>query len=71
MIKLSESGILMNIFKNMANKSIFIYGSNSKISYLDELRSAGLIVIEISKSFHHPFLENPDEFYKKILDHIL
>jgi hypothetical protein len=50
MVEISESGVLMGRFKRMSNKSAFIHGSNSKISYLDELRGADIPVIEISKS---------------------
>ena len=66
MIDFSENGNLMKKFESVANKSVYIYGSKSTIPYLEKIESFKIPVIEITESWHHPFLEDPKEFCEKL-----
>lgn len=70
MIEYSKSWDLINLFISLHLPKIFIYGEESKIPYLTKLEDENIKTIKISTSWHHPFNQNPIEFYG-IIEHFI
>ncbi|HOT43351.1 MAG TPA: alpha/beta hydrolase [Spirochaetota bacterium] len=65
----SGSGVLLEKFRNISCKKVYIHGdNNSSMPVLRRLE--GIPVHSISKSGHFPMNDNPEEFYKYISDFI-
>lgn len=63
----SDSGELLNKFKGLACKKVYIHGDKNSylkiLSYLDEIP-----VVSIAHSGHFPMNDNPSDFYKYLAD---
>jgi pimeloyl-ACP methyl ester carboxylesterase len=66
----SGSGILLEKFKGLACKKIYVYGEAN--SYMKVLRMLdGIPTACISKSGHFPMNDNPVEFYNTVADFLI
>lgn len=69
LVEWSDSGILLDKFKNLNCKKSYFYGEeNNNMPVLKELNFISKYVI--SKSGHGMMTENPNEFYTKLADFI-
>lgn len=69
LVDYSDNGGLLQRFTQLEIPAVFIYGSENKgLSYLPHLRERGCEVVEIPKSDHFPFHDNPRDYYKAISD---
>ncbi len=70
LFKWSASGKLLNMFlKLKSEKSTFIEVNNSEMEVLKSLKSK-IRTIPISNSGHFMMLDNPQEFYQKLINFI-
>jgi len=66
----SESGILLEKFRGLACKKIYLYGEAN--SFMKVLRMLdGIPAVCISKSGHFPMNDNPMEFYNTLTDFLV
>jgi pimeloyl-ACP methyl ester carboxylesterase len=71
LVSYSEQGGLLKRFLDLKIPIQFIYGSqNRELPYLPVLKDAHCPINEIENSGHFPFYDNPQEFYKVIVDFI-
>ncbi len=69
LVEWSDSGKLLEKFKNLKIKKVYIYGDrNSGMKVLDDL--GDIKKIEISNSGHFVMNDNPEEFYTRLSDFI-
>jgi pimeloyl-ACP methyl ester carboxylesterase len=69
MVELSDNGDIMNKFLNLPCPKMFMYGEqNSKLSYLDDIKSKGVRLSEISECGHFPMYANPPMMWREISD---
>lgn len=69
-VEYSKNWNLLNIFISLSLPRLFVYGDKHNILYIPELEKNKIQVMKISKSWHHPFNENPKEFYGLIENYI-
>lgn len=62
---------LLEKYLNLEIISLFIYGENSSINYINFLQENWIKIAKIKNSWHHPFAENPDQFYMEITTFLL
>lgn len=70
MIEYSKNWNLLNAFFSLSLPRLFIYGDKHNMLYIPELEKNNIQVMKITKSWHHPFNENPKEFYGLIEKYI-
>lgn len=69
MVDLSDNTPLMDMFTGLPCPRAFIYGAqNSHLSYLGDLPSKGVDVIEIPQSGHFPMYSNPIALWTVMAD---
>lgn len=69
MVALSDEAALMEMFTNLTCPRCFIYGEqNSHLSYLGDLPSRGVEVIEVPHSGHFPMYSNPPALWGAMAD---
>ena len=69
LVDYSDNGGLLQRFTQLEIPAVFIYGSeNTGLSYLPHLREKGCEVVEIPKSDHFPFHDNPRDYYRTIFN---
>lgn len=69
MVTLSDDAPLMEIFTGLSCPRCFIYGEqNRHLSYLTDLPSRGVEVIEIPQSGHFPMYSNPPALWAEMAD---
>ena len=67
LVDYSDNGNLIQRFTQLEIPKVFIYGSENKgLSYIPHLRERGCEVVEVSKSDHFPFYDNPRDYYRAI-----
>lgn len=67
LVDYSDTGNLIQRFTQLRIPKIFIYGSEIKpLSYIPQLKKEGCEVVEIPKSNHFPFTDNPRDYYRVI-----
>ncbi len=67
LVAYSDNGNLIQRFTQLEIPKVFIYGSENKgLSYIPHLRERGCEVVEVSKSDHFPFYDNPRDYYRAI-----
>jgi len=67
LVDYSDNGNLIQRFTQLEIPKVFIYGSENKgFSYIPQLRERGCEVVEVSKSDHFPFYDNPGDYYRAI-----
>lgn len=68
LVEWSSSGKLLDIFNNMVIRRYYFYGSeNHNLPVLKAIKDS-ITKIQVSKSGHFMMLDNPHEFYKKLLE---
>ncbi|MDD2908393.1 MAG: alpha/beta hydrolase [Candidatus Gracilibacteria bacterium] len=70
LVEESENGDFLTKFINLFIPKIYIYGDKSEIPTLNVLKDNGINTRCIPDSGHHPFIDNPDEFNKTLLEFI-
>lgn len=70
-VEYSKNWNLLKLFCFLSIPKLFIFGENSGISYIEELKNNKIQTINISQSWHHPFDTNPVEFYGVIENYIV
>ena len=65
----SDSGILLDKFKNLKCKKIYVYGESDSFLKILTLLD-GISTISIPKSGHFPMNDNPEKFYSFLADFI-
>jgi pimeloyl-ACP methyl ester carboxylesterase len=66
-VRYSSTGELLNHFIELRMPKMFLYGDrNRKLSYIQQLRSSGVLVKEIPDSDHFIFYDNPVALYEAI-----
>ncbi|EKE29837.1 MAG: hypothetical protein ACD_2C00088G0002 [uncultured bacterium (gcode 4)] len=67
LVEESENWDLLNKFINLNLPKLYIYWINSHILALDSLTDSWVETAWIGNSWHHPFLENKDDFKVSLL----
>lgn len=69
LLRWTESGRLLEKFKMLQTRKLYVYGERNRgLSVLDRLGS--IPRAEIPDSGHFIMLDNPEEFYREIAEHI-
>lgn len=69
LVSYADDGNLIQQFTQLRIPKIFIHGSENKsLSYIPQLEKKGCDVVEIPKSSHFPFYDNPRHYYRAISD---
>jgi pimeloyl-ACP methyl ester carboxylesterase len=70
-VKESDSGLLLKEFLQLPLPKLFLYGEQNKtLSYLPQLRSSSVKVVEIPSSAHFLFYDNPVTTFQEIGDFV-
>ena len=69
MVELSDNAPLMEMFAGLSCPRCFIHGAqNRHLSYLTDLPSKGIEVIEVPHSGHFPMYSNPPVLWAEMID---
>lgn len=67
MVRLSDSGLLMDQFLNLPCPKMFMYGvTNRHLSYLEFIQAQGIQLAEIEYCGHFPMYSNPVQMWQQI-----
>jgi pimeloyl-ACP methyl ester carboxylesterase len=63
----SDNRMLLQEFLELPIPRLFVYGSaNAQLSYLPQLRAAGIAIAEVTNSAHFMFYDNPEMTFQAI-----
>ncbi|HYA68570.1 MAG TPA: alpha/beta hydrolase, partial [Acidimicrobiales bacterium] len=71
MVELSDHGDLMTKFLSLPCPKMFMYGDqNASLSYLSDLETGGVRLVEIPSCGHFPMYSNPLSMWNEIADFV-
>lgn len=70
MIQYAKNWNLLNKYLSLDIPSLFIYWEKSIIPYISVLEQPNINIKKIINSWHHPFNENPNQFFQAISEFI-